>query len=160
MTFRDAEESDRPGIISILKASFTKIYAYYAAKSFESLKNCLVSSDKSGLTGVINWRHFKTRKEWICYLYWLAIRPDRRGKGLGMSLFKHAMRRQKKCGMVCAATEKSNKIASAMLKKAGFSIITRKEMKLHFGSETSKLCAEMNLMPWEDLYTMKKSAGR
>ena len=152
---RKAADADKPKIISILKASFNKIYAYYAAKSFKSLRNTLVTTDKTGVTGVINWRNFRIGKTDVCYLYWLAVRPDRRRQGLGTALFRGAirnMRKGKKCAMICGATEKSNAKERRMLAKEGFSIISRKALKEKFGKGTSRIIRLMNLMPWEDLY--------
>jgi ribosomal protein S18 acetylase RimI-like enzyme len=150
--YREARESDKPEIISILNASFSKIYAFYAAKSFASLENTLVAADETGLTGVINWRIFETSKDKILYLFWLAVRPDRRRRGLGMELLRQAMSKGMKCTMICAATERKNRLTQGLLKKAGFSVFERKIIKKRYSAEASRLYKLMNLMPWEDLY--------
>jgi ribosomal protein S18 acetylase RimI-like enzyme len=150
--YRNARESDRRGILAILKASFSRIYAYYAAKSFESLENCLVATDRTGLTGVINWRFLHTRKEDILYLYWIAVRPDRRRNGIGAGLFRRAMKTSGRHAMIFAATEKTNRRARQMLLNSGFRLLSRHEMKSRYGKEASNLREKMNLMSWEDLY--------
>jgi ribosomal protein S18 acetylase RimI-like enzyme len=150
--YRDAKESDKPEIISILNASFSKIYAFYAAKSFESPENALVSIDETGVTGVINWRIFTIQEDTIFYVFWLAVRPDRRKQGLGMELLRQAISKGMKCTLICTASEKNNKITPHLLKKTGFSPLKRKSIKERYGAEASRLYKLMNLMPWEDLY--------
>ena len=152
MRFRKALAKDHEAIHALLQASFSMIYAYYAEKSFALLTNTLAATDKSGLTGIINWRNFRVGGEKICYLYWLAVRPDRRKLGLGKKLFQRAIAKGKGCTMICAATEKRNKIAQKLIQHEGFTLIDRKGLKARFGAETSRLTNMMNLMPWEDLY--------
>jgi N-acetylglutamate synthase-like GNAT family acetyltransferase len=152
LKYRKASAADRPAIHAILKSSFNRIYAYYAEKSFTSLSKTIVSTDKSGVTGIINWRNFRVGDQKICYLYWLAVRPDCRKMGLGKELFRRAMAKGTNCTMTAAATQKRNRPARTILQQEGFSVMSRKDLKARFGAGARHLAAQMNLVPWEDLF--------
>ncbi|HUI94031.1 MAG TPA: GNAT family N-acetyltransferase [Chitinivibrionales bacterium] len=153
--FRPAEESDRTSIASILDSSFSKIYAYYAKKSFTGFENALVALIDEKVIGVINWRVYAAPGISIGYLFWLAVLPGWRKKGTGTALMKRAMRLiYEKNGPIdiYTAAEKNNKISRKLIEKEGFIIVDKKEVRRQYGRNYSALFGEMMVMPWECLY--------
>jgi N-acetylglutamate synthase-like GNAT family acetyltransferase len=162
MQFRSAEKSDKAAIDRILDSSFTRIYAYYAKKSFAGLENTLVAVNDAEVIGVINWRVYSVPKISIGYLFWLAVLPGYRRKRIGLDLMKQAMQIiYKKNGAIdiYAAAEKKNKISRNMAEKEGFAMVDKKKIRLHYGKNYAALFGEMMVMPWEVLF-VKHAAAR
>jgi N-acetylglutamate synthase-like GNAT family acetyltransferase len=161
MQFRSAEKSDTEAIDRILDSSFTRIYAYYAKKSFASLENTLVAVNDAEVIGVINWRVFTVPTITIGYLFWLAVLPDYRKKGIGLELMRQAMQfiYQKNGPIdIYTATEKKNKISKNLVEKEGFAIADKKKIRQHYGKNYASLFGEMMVMPWEVLYVKRAGA--
>lgn len=157
MKYRQAIASDLSDVRKLLKVSFTPIYAYYAFKSFSTLKYSLVAIDSSELAGIINWRLLKLKKTKAGYLYWVAVSPEHRGKGLGTKLMRKAIKSIKtELGQVhiYVASEKDNRTAHKLIMKEGFTKIDKTKLKERFGKDLPLARREMMLMPWEDLFEL------
>ena len=139
----------------ILASSFTRIYAYYAKKSFISLANSLVAGNNAEVIGVINWRIYTVPTITIGYLFWLAVLPGFRRKGIGLGLTKQALQTiYENNGPIdiYTAAEKKNKISENLLEQEGFAMVDKKEIRQHYGKNYAALFGEMMMMPWERLY--------
>jgi N-acetylglutamate synthase-like GNAT family acetyltransferase len=159
---RSAERSDRKAIDGILDSSFTRIYAYYAKKSFATFENALVAVNDAEVIGVINWRVFTVPTITIGYLFWLAVLPGFRKKGIGLELMRHAMQSiYQKNGPIdiYTAAEKKNKISKNLVEKEGFAMADKKKIKQHYGKNYASLFGEMMVMPWECIYVKRMAAG-
>ena len=159
--FRSAEKSDKKAIERILDSSFTRIYAYYAKKSFISLENTLVAANDAEVIGVINWRVFTVPAITIGYLFWLAVLPGYRRKGTGSDLMKQAIQIiYKNNGPIdiYAAAEKKNKISKNLVEKEGFVMIDKKKIRQHYGKNYAALFGEMMVMPWEGIFVKRAGA--
>jgi N-acetylglutamate synthase-like GNAT family acetyltransferase len=159
---RSAERSDRKAIDGILDSSFTRIYAYYAKKSFVTLENALVAVNDAEVIGVINWRVFTVPTITIGYLFWLAVLPGYRKKGIGLELMRQAMQSiYQKNGPIdiYTAAEKKNKISKNLVEKEGFALADKKKIKQHYGKSYASLFGEMMVMPWECIYVKRMAAG-
>lgn len=159
---RFAEKSDKKAIDGILDSSFTRIYAYYAKKSFASLENALVAVNNAEVIGVINWRVYAASTITIGYLFWLAVLPGYRKKGIGSDLMRQAMHfiYQKNGPIdIYAAAEKKNKISENLLEKKGFAMADKKKIRLHYGKNYAALFGDMMVMPWECLYVKRGASG-
>ncbi len=154
MIYREPEEKDRDAIKELLNLSFDPVYAKYAKMSFESLEQSLVVEDENRLIGVANWRTLQAYEEKIGYLFWLAIHPDFRRKGIGESLMQRAIEIliQQKLSVILTTVEKDNTPSRSLFEKLGFTGIKRTEMRKRYGKESPRLIREMWLMPWEDLF--------
>jgi GNAT superfamily N-acetyltransferase len=159
--FRNAEHSDKKAIDGILDSSFTRIYAYYAKKSFASLENTMVAENGAEIVGVINWRVYTAADITIGYLFWLAVLPGFRKKGTGTVLMKQAVEFiHHKYGKIdiYTAAEKKNHISRKLLEKEGFVLADKKKIKQQYGKNHSTLFGEMMVMPWECLYVKRAAA--
>ncbi len=154
MIYRPAEEKDRDAIQAILTLSFNLVYAKYAKMSFKSLEKTLVAVDETRLMGVINWRIFLAREEKIGYLFWLAIHPDFRRKGIGVTLVRKALEilGQQKVPVIYTSAEKENLPSRSLFEQMGFTRIRKGEMRKRYGKDGPKLYRDMWVMPWEDLF--------
>jgi GNAT superfamily N-acetyltransferase len=161
MQFRSAEKSDKKAIDGILDSSFTRIYAYYAKKSFASLENTLVAVNDAEVIGVINWRVYTAPTITIGYLFWLAVLPGYRKKGIGSDLMRQAIQfiYQKNGPIdIYTAAEKKNKISINLIEKEGFTMVIKKEIRQQYGKNYAALFGEMMVMPWECLYVKRAIA--
>ncbi len=160
--YRPAKKPDKEAIDQILESSFSKIYAYYAKKSFASLENALVAESDVKVIGVINWRVYKASKITIGYLFWLGVLPEYRRKGIGSKLTKRAVDFiYTKNGPVdiYSAAEKKNKISKNLVEKEGFVEADKKKIKQYYGKNYKALFGDMMVMPWESLF-VKHPAGK
>jgi ribosomal protein S18 acetylase RimI-like enzyme len=159
---RPAEESDRKAVENILDSSFTRIYAYYAKKSFAGLENTLVAASGAEPVGVINWRVYTAPGISIGYLFWLAVLPGYRKRGIGMDLIRQAFRLiHEKNGPIdiYTAAEKKNKISRNLVEKEGFVLVDKKKIRQQYGKNYAALFGEMMVMPWECLYVRRADEG-
>jgi N-acetylglutamate synthase-like GNAT family acetyltransferase len=160
--FRSAEKSDKKAIDGILDSSFTRIYAYYAKKSFANPENTLVALNDAEVIGVINWRVYKLPEITIGYLFWLAVLPGYRKKGIGLDLMRQATQSiYKKNGPIdlYTAAEKKNKISRKLVEKEGFVMADKKKIRQQYGRNYKGLFGDMMVMPWECLYVKHADAG-
>jgi N-acetylglutamate synthase-like GNAT family acetyltransferase len=160
MKYRSAHNCDRPAIDQILDVSFSRIYAYYAKKSFENLANTFCAVENEDVVGVINWRVYKAGKITIGYLFWLGVLPEHRKKGVGSELMRRAVQSIYETNGqidIYTAAEKKNKISGILIEKQGFIKADKKQVKRKYGKNYSALFGEMMVMPWEVLFV--KQAG-
>jgi ribosomal protein S18 acetylase RimI-like enzyme len=158
MRYRAAEKNDIEAINGILTASFDSVYAFFARKSIAGLENVIVAEDENRLNGVINYRIFDSGNGKIGYLYYLAVHPDDRRKGIGKRLIREATRRiDEEAGPVdvYAAAERSNRASKRLLERIGFAVISRSDFRKKYGGGRLRLSSMMNLMPWEELYVTR-----
>lgn len=156
--YRSAEKSDKAAIDRILESSFTRIYAYYAKKSFAGLENALVAVNDADVIGIINWRVYTVPATTIGYLFWLAVLPGYRRRGIGWDLTKQALQIiYKNNGPVdiYTAAEKKNNISENLLEQEGFAMVDKKEVRRHYGKNYAALFGDMMVMPWECLYVKR-----
>lgn len=147
-------------IKEILTLSFDPVYAYYANKSFASLEDALIAEDEARKVGVINWKVFSVGDDMLGYLYWVAVHPNHRRKGIGEGLIMEAIQRiQEEAGPVdvFAATEKHNQSMQKLFLKIGFTSTGRSVIKKKYGVKRFRIYSQMMLMPNENLYVKFKS---
>lgn len=157
MNYRTAEQKDLETINDILTVSFEHIYAYFAKKSFSSLENAIVAEEGNRLVGAINYRIFDMENSKIGYLYYLAVIPDFRRKGIGKSLILQAINlieKETEPEAIYAAVEKKNIPSRELFKRTGFIHIRRSAFKEKYRDQKSRLYSLMNFMPWEELFQL------
>lgn len=163
MKIQPAEKADHHSINEILTISFDPIYAFFAKRSLANLSHSLVSKEGNIITGIIKWKILQLGNEKINYLYWLAVHPSFRQKGIGKSLILNAMERIQSEGKLTdfyAAVKKTNETTKRLIESLGFRVFSRKAMKDKFGWKRFQLYVQMNLAPKEDLYRMTATPRR
>ena len=159
MKFRIPEQSDLKTIHELLELSFSRIYAHFAKRSFSTLSQSVAAVEGAEIIGVINYRVFELKEVKIGYLYYLAVHPDHRRKGVGKSLILQAIdsiRAEIGPSEIYAAVEKKNKPSKELIKQTGFVSIKKPVIQEKFGNEQKKLFHQMNFMPWEELFYIDK----
>jgi ribosomal protein S18 acetylase RimI-like enzyme len=159
MNYRPAEKEDLKAIMELLDSSFDDVYAYYARKSFASTEHALLAEDGGGIGGVINWRIFEPGEEKLGYLFWVAVHPEARRKGIAEGLVLEATRwiREKNGPVdVYAAVDKHNEPSQRLFEKLGFTSNGRSVIKEKFGLKRFWLYSSMMLMPGEVLFLLPK----
>lgn len=160
MHYRKPEPSDRKAIHAVLNLSFDRAYAYFARRSFRGLRNAIAAEEGAEIAGVINYRVLTVKGKKAGYLYYLAVHPDHRKKGLGRGLIGEAVRAiRDEIGEtdVYTAIDRDNHASSDLALHLGFRVVGQDEMKKRFGAGRLRLLLQMNLMPWEDLYVLTGS---
>lgn len=152
--YRQPDDKDRDTIKEILTLSFSPIYAKYANMSFESLSQSLVAEEDSHVIGIINWRIFQACGERVGYIFWLAVHPSSRRKGIGAGLMQQVIDifKQQQLPIILSTVERTNKPSQQLFGKLGFTRINRAEMRKKYGKECTKLLHDMWLMPWEYIF--------
>ena len=157
--YRQAEQDDREKIKEVLVRSFSPTYAYYAQKSFADLQNVLVAEEEGKVTAVINWRILEAGEKKIGYLFWLAVQPEYRRRGIAKELIRAAiskMLQESTLTEIYAAVEKSNAPSRELIGSLGFALISRAEMKKKYGLKCVQLYYQMMLHPKEDLFMLHR----
>lgn len=155
MTFRQAEKKDLEDIFKILALSFDRTYAFFARRSFMGLENAVVAVLDDKITGAINYRIFEAKGKKIGYLFYLAVHPGHRKKGIGEGLVNQAiMSIEREVGKtdILTAVEKDNPLPRDLIAKVGFKPVSRQELKKRYGAGAVALFFRMNLMPWEEAF--------
>ncbi|MGA2141883.1 MAG: GNAT family N-acetyltransferase [Brevinematales bacterium] len=158
MDFREPVREDLEAINILLEASFSRIYAWFAKKSFSNLQNSIIAEVEGGrIIAAINYRILEQDSTKIGYLYYLAVQDEYRRRGIGRELGLRAISSiEKEYGPldIFAAVEKKNTPSREMLKSLGFKPLSRAGIKKKFGAGQPAIKREMNLMPWEDLFVL------
>ena len=156
MDFRTPGQKDLEAINKLVEASFSRIYACFAKKSFSNLQNAVIAAEEGGrIIAAINYRILEQDSIKIGYLYYLAVQDGYRRRGIGRDLGLRAINSiQKEYGPleIFAAVEKKNRPSREMVKNLGFKPLSRAGIKKKFGAGQPAIQREMNLMPWEDLF--------
>ncbi len=166
MIIRPAAEKDRQKINKIINDSFDRIYAFYARMSFRNLENALVAGENGDPAGIINWRILETGDATLYpsginlgYLFWLAVSPLERRKGMGENLIKAAIDiigSREGVSEIYAGVEKKNHASRALIEKLGFKKIRRDYLRTRYGAAGKRIFREMWVMPWEDLFMFSR----
>lgn len=157
MIFRQAGTKDLNAIFEIMNLSFDKTYAFFARRSFMDIEKAIVAIEDEIIIGAINFRIFEAKDKKIGYLFYLAVHPGHRKKGIGEGLVRQALLAIGQAAGktdVLAAVEKDNPLPRDLIAKIGFKKISRAELKKRYGSGAVALFFRMNLMPWEEAFIL------
>src|SRR5207249_8540666 len=82
---------DRAAIVRIARASFDRVYAYFAVRGMRHAWPFLVADDGSSIAGFLEGILFRGTPP-IGYVYFVAVDPRARGLGSGRALVLESLR--------------------------------------------------------------------
>ncbi|HLQ42261.1 MAG TPA: GNAT family N-acetyltransferase, partial [Thermoplasmata archaeon] len=91
MRIRDATAADRDAIVRIARASFDRLYAYFAVRGMRHAWPFLVVEDGPSIPGFLEGILFRGTPP-IGYVYFVAVDPGARGMGSGRALVQESLR--------------------------------------------------------------------
>jgi len=124
---RDATAPDRPAIVRIARASFDRVYAYFAVRGLRHAWPFLVAEDGSSIAGFLEGILFRGEPP-IGYVYFVAVDPQARGMGSGRALVQESLRlfRSRGADRVFAAVPRDNDPSMRLFESLGFERVARR----------------------------------
>jgi len=141
LTFETVEvpKAERERLAPILDQSFEGIYRWHAGRTLKSIEVVRAARTPDGAdAGLIM---LKTLREGSGYVYYVAVLPAFRGKGVGGRLLDEAIRyfAEKGVGEVYASAEEDNEESKALFQSRGFQIIEASDMNEKYGALRTRL---------------------
>ncbi len=121
MDVRDGEPRDTDAIKRISRASFDRVYAFFAIHGARRAWPLLVAEDEGSVAGFLEGTLFEGRPP-IGYVYFMAVDPLHRRRGIGHRLIEEALAAFVRRGAtrVFAAVSEDNEASMALLTALGF----------------------------------------
>ncbi len=143
---------DRPAIERISRASFDRVYAFFAIRGSRSGWPRLALEDEGAVVAFLEGRFFDGRPP-IGYVYFVAVDPAHRRKHAGRVLVDEALKRFKARGAtrVFAAVPEDNAASMGLFKAIGFQEMPPKAMWDWYRWRSVTLQMNMMIAPHEIL---------
>ncbi len=127
MRIREATVDDRAAILRIARASFDRVYAFFAVRGTQHARPFLVAEDGLSIAGFLEGILFRGTPP-IGYVYFLAVDPGARGKGSGRALVQESLRifRSRGADRVFAAVTEDNDPSMRLFASLGFERVARR----------------------------------
>jgi len=124
---REATVADRDAIVRIARASFDRVYAFFAVRGTRHAWPFLVAEDGSLIVGFLEGILFRGAPP-IGYVYFVAVDPQARGKGSGRALVEESVRlfRSRGADRVFAAVPRDNDPSMHLFASLGFERVARR----------------------------------
>ncbi len=153
MLVRGAEPRDEPHIDRIARASFDRVYAYFARRGRRHADFVLIAEDDSSVLGFLEGNVFDGTSP-IGYVYFVATDPAHRGKGVARALVETALREFAHRGATraFAAVTRGNEPSETLFASLGFERIPRRRLWTWYRWRGLLLPQRMLLAPHEVLY--------
>ena len=153
MEIRVASLTDTPDIDRIARASFDRVYAYFARRGRRHADLVLIAEDDSSPVGFLEGNVFGG-SPLIGYVYFVATDPTHRGKGIARALVENALREfaQRRTTRVFAGISRGNRPSEALFASLGFERIPRRRLWTWYRWRGLLLPQRMLLAPHEVLY--------
>jgi len=149
---REAKDTDRAALERIARESFTGAYALFAVRGLRRAKPLLVAEEERSLIGFLEGRAFRGRSS-IGYVYFVAVDPRMRRRGIGRRLVGEALRRFEASGAThaFAAVTRDNESSQALFAASGFREAPRGALWRLFRWRAFRVRLRMVLAPHEVL---------
>ena len=127
MRIREATVADRAAIVRIARASFDRVYAYFAVRGLRHAWPFLVAEGESSIVGFLEGILFRGTPS-IGYVYFVAVDPQARGMGSGRALVQESLRlfRSRGADRVFAAVPRDNDPSMRLFESLGFERVARR----------------------------------
>lgn len=149
---RDATLADHEALVRIARASFDRVYAFFAVRGLRRADPLLVSEDEDAIAGLLEGRLFDGSPP-LGYVYFVAVDPGRRRRHLGRLLVEESLRRFRLQGAtrVFAAVPADNEASMALFQALRFEEVPRGAMRQWYGLHGVGVLLRMMLAPHEVL---------
>jgi len=136
---------DRPAIERISRASFDRVYAFFAVRGSRQGWPRLVAEEDGTAVGFLEGRLFDGRPP-IGYVYFVAVDPGRRRHHVGRILVEESLRRfrERLATRVFAAVPGDNEPSMSLFKTLGFEEVPRGAMWEWY--RLRSIAVQMNMM--------------
>ncbi len=152
MRIREATAADHERLRQITRASFDRVYAFFAVRGLRRAWPLLVAEADGRAVGFLEGGLFEGTPP-IGYVYFVAVDPDARRKGIGRELVEEALRRFAARGAtrVFAAVPRDNDASAGLFASLRFERIPRRALWRWYGWHGFGVEMRMVLAPHEAL---------
>ena len=160
MNLREARREDRDAIERISRASFDRVYAFFAIRGSRSGWPQLIAEDEGAVVGFLEGRFFDGQPP-IGYVYFVAVNPEHRRKHAGRILGEVSLKRFEGRGAtrVFAAVPEDNEASMALFKNLGFEEAPQGAMWRWYRLRSIPLQMNMMIAPHEILLVHAQAEG-
>ncbi len=152
MDLRDGTRQDAASIERIARASFDRVYAFFAIRGWRHAAPLLVAEDGGAAAGFLEGRLFDGEPP-IGYVYFVAVDPEHRRRGTARRLVQESLRRFQGRGAtrVFAAVPEDNAGSMGLFQALGFREVPRGAMWRWYRWRSVAVQARMMIAPHEVL---------
>ncbi len=152
MNLREARPEDRAAIERISRASFDRVYAFFAIRGRRHGWPQLIAEEDGAVVGFLEGRLFDGQPP-IGYVYFVAVDPGHRRKHAGRILVEESLKRFRERGTtrVFAAVPEDNEASMRLFKNLGFEDAPRGAMWTWYRLRSIALQMNMMIAPHEIL---------
>lgn len=152
MNLREARREDRDAIERISRASFDRVYAFFAIRGSRSGWPQLIAEDEGAVVGFLEGRFFDGQPP-IGYVYFVAVDPEHRRHHAGRILVEESLKRFRERGVtrVFAAVPEGNEASMGLFKAFEFEAVPRGAMWRWYRLRSIALQMNMMIAPHEIL---------
>lgn len=152
---RDLAAGEREAAVPLIRACFTGYYRWHAKRTLRDISR--VRAREEGGT-IVALSMLERLAPEVGYVFYLAIAPDRRGRGMGRLLLDDALEifRREGAEVVYGAVEEENEPSLRLFRSRGFRPVARKELGFRQGGLGAwGLRSRMRLVPGELLLGLR-----
>ncbi len=149
---REALLADREALVRMARASFDRVYAFFAVRGLRRANPLLVAEDRDAVLGFLEGFLFDGAPP-IGYIYFVAVDPAHRGQGVGRALVVAALDRFHGAGATraFAAVPKHNQASRRLFESLSFQEVPRSALRRWYGWRGIAVQMRMILAPHEIL---------
>lgn len=149
---RHANHEDFPWIRDLSRSSFDRVYAFFAVRGARRANPILMAEEDGERIGFLEGRLFPGTPP-IGYVYFVAVDPARRGRGIGRALVGDALDRFRAEGAThaFAAVSDDNEASRRLFESLGFEEVPRSALRRWYGLRGVAVQMRMVLAPHEVL---------
>jgi ribosomal protein S18 acetylase RimI-like enzyme len=155
----DVPVAERAALVPIIEESFQGLYRWHARRTLRKVQTVLAGRTPAGeYAGLIM---LKTLGDGSGYVYYVAVLPRFRGRGLGGRLLDEAIDhfKRREVAEVYASAEEENTESKGLFASRGFKMLEGSEMQERYGRIRALLIyREMTFVPGEQLMSLRLKA--
>lgn len=155
VALRDLVEAEREAAVPLIRACFTGYYRWHAKRTLREISR-VRAHEEAGVVLALSMLERLVPE--VGYVFYLAVAPDRRGRGLGGALLDDALELFRRDGaeVVYGAVEEDNEASLRLFRSRGFRPVARKELGFREGGLGAwGLRSRMRLVPGELLLGLR-----